>query len=127
MNKIKLTLREAPKVVLESEVITPDRFLDQSNEEIRASVVYHGKRQKRLDDFFEVDGERSDHIDIHGDLTRVRHIGRGMTRGSVTIHGDVGMRRENRTTSETITQTVSLLMMPHRETWLGMTAGILTG
>lgn len=91
MNKIKLTLREAPKVVLESEVITPDRFLDQSNEEIRASVVYHGKRQKRLDDFFDVDGERSDHIEIHGDLTRVRHIGRGMTRGSVTIHGDVGM------------------------------------
>jgi formylmethanofuran dehydrogenase subunit C len=47
MNKIKLTLREKPVVVLEAEVISPDLFVEQSNEEIRASVVYHGKRQKK--------------------------------------------------------------------------------
>jgi formylmethanofuran dehydrogenase subunit C len=91
MNKIKLTLRKNPVVVLEAEVISPDRFVSQSNEEIRASVVYHGKRQKRIDDFFDVEGERSDCIEIHGDLNRVRHVGRAMTRGEMTIHGDVGM------------------------------------
>lgn len=91
MNKIKLTLKKNPTVVLEAEVITPDYFLERSNEEICASVVYHGKREKRLDEFFDVEGECSDCIEIHGDLHRVRHVGRAMTRGEVTIHGDVGM------------------------------------
>lgn len=91
MNKIKLTLKKSPTVVLESEVITPDCFLERSNQEICESVVYHGKREKRLDEFFDVEGEFSDRLEIHGDLQRVRHVGRAMTRGAVTIHGDVGM------------------------------------
>ncbi|MDE0864993.1 MAG: formylmethanofuran dehydrogenase subunit C [Rubripirellula sp.] len=91
MNKIKLTLKKPPTVVLEAEVITPDHLVERSNEEIRASVVYHGKRQRRLDDFFDIEGERSDCVEIHGDLHRVRHVGRGMTRGDLTVRGDVGM------------------------------------
>ena len=57
MNRIKLTLKKSPTVVLEAEVITPDYFLERSNEEICTSVVYHGKREKRLDEFFDVEGE----------------------------------------------------------------------
>ena len=91
MNKIKLTLKQNPTVVLEAEVISPDHFVDRSNEEIRAAVVYHGKRQRRLDDFFDIEGERSDRVEIHGDLHRVRHLGRAMTCGDLKIHGDVGM------------------------------------
>lgn len=88
---IKLTLKQAPTVVLEAEVITPDYFADRSNEQIRSSILYHGKRQKRLDEFFDVEGERSDSIEIHGDLHRVRQLGRNMSRGKLIIHGDVGM------------------------------------
>jgi formylmethanofuran dehydrogenase subunit C len=91
VNPITLRLKQEPTVALETEVISPDNFAEKSNQEIRASVVCHGKRQRRLDEFFEVDGERSDAIEIHGNLHRVRHIGRGMTRGSVAVHGDVGM------------------------------------
>ncbi|MGI9473400.1 MAG: formylmethanofuran dehydrogenase subunit C, partial [Rubripirellula sp.] len=91
MSTIKLTLKQAPTVVLEAEVITPDSFAEQSNEEIRSSIVYHGKRQKRLDEFFDVEGERSDSIELHGNLHRVRQIGRGMSRGELIVHGNVGM------------------------------------
>jgi formylmethanofuran dehydrogenase subunit C len=91
MSTITLTLKQEPTVVLEAEVISPDNFVGLSNDAIRASTVYHGKRMCRLDDFFEVDGERSDAIKIDGNLHRVRMLGRGMTRGTLTVHGDVGM------------------------------------
>lgn len=91
MSIINLLVKEPPTVPLEAESICPDRFAELSNAEIRALTVYHGKRQCRLDDFFEVDGERSDHIQIHGDVRRVRWLGREMTRGSLQIYGDVGM------------------------------------
>lgn len=91
MSQIKLTLKQAPTVVLEAEVITPDHFVERSHEEICASIVYHGKRQKRLDDFFTVEGERSDSIEIHGNLHRVRQLGRGMSRGQLKVHGNAGM------------------------------------
>lgn len=88
---ITLTLTQQPTVPLEAECLTPDRLVNQSADEIAAGVVYHGKRQVRVDQFFEVDGERSDEIEMHGDLSRVRLIGRQMSRGSITIHGDIGM------------------------------------
>ena len=91
MDQITLRLKQAPTVTLEAEAITPDRFAEMTHEEICSSVVYHGKRQLRLDEFFEVEGERSEHLAIHGDLHRVRHVGRGMSRGTIAIHGDVGM------------------------------------
>lgn len=91
MTPITLRLKQEPTVTLEAEVITPDRMAEMSHQEICASVVYHGKRQRRLDDFFEIEGEHSEHVVLHGDLHRVRHVGRAMTRGSITVHGDVGM------------------------------------
>lgn len=91
MTNITLRLKQKPTVTLEAEVITPDRMAGMSNQDIRASVVHHGKRRRRLDDFFDVEGERSDHVILHGDLTRVRHLGRAMSSGTLTVHGDVGM------------------------------------
>jgi formylmethanofuran dehydrogenase subunit C len=88
---ITLRLKQEPTVTLEAEVITPDQMAGLSHHEICASVVYHGKRQRRLDEFFEVEGERSEHLVLHGNLARVRHLGRAMTRGTLTVHGDVGM------------------------------------
>lgn len=91
MNPITLTLKSPPTVPLEAETITPNAFVNMSNEQIRASLVYHGKRQLRIDDFFEVTGEFSDQIEMHGDLHRVKLIGKGMSRGQIKVHGNVGM------------------------------------
>src|SRR5689334_6772270 len=88
---ITLHLKRPPTVPLEAEVITPNKLAELSNEEIRSLTVYHGKRQLPLGEFFDVEGERSEDIVIHGALHKVRWIGRAMSKGSVTIHGDVGM------------------------------------
>ena len=72
-------------------MLSPTVMAELSNSEIRALVVYHGKRQVPLEEFFDVDGERSDELIIHGELNKVRLIGRAMSKGSITVHGTVGM------------------------------------
>jgi formylmethanofuran dehydrogenase subunit C len=84
-------LKRQPTVPLEAEAISPDTLCGLSNAEIRSLIVYHGKRQLSLGEFFDVEGERSDHIIIHGNLNKVRWIGRAMSKGTVTVHGSVGM------------------------------------
>jgi formylmethanofuran dehydrogenase subunit C len=88
---ITLTLKEQPSVPLEAEVISPDAMAGLGNDSIRGLPVFLGKRQRRLDDFFEVEGEAADHVKICGDAAKVKWIGRGMTRGRITIAGNVGM------------------------------------
>ncbi len=62
-----------------------------ANDAIRALPVHLGKRQCRVDDFFTVEGAASDELEIRGDVGKVKWIGRGMTRGRITISGNAGM------------------------------------
>jgi formylmethanofuran dehydrogenase subunit C len=86
-----LTLKERPHVPLEAEALVPDVIAGRSHDEVCALPVILGKRKCRLDDFFHVEGQGSEHLEIHGDLGRVKWIGRGMTRGRIAIHGNAGM------------------------------------
>ncbi len=88
---ITLTLKQSPVVPLESEVLSPDVLCELSNAEIRALTLYHGKRQLPLEEFFDVEGERSDELVLTGDLNKVRWIGRAMSKGSITVNGNAGM------------------------------------
>src|SRR6516164_1614638 len=80
-NKTIFKVKERPSVPLEAEALTPDVIAKLSQDEVRGLPVLLGKRQFRMDDFFE----------INGDAGRVKWIGRGMTRGQIIIHGDAGM------------------------------------
>ena len=88
---ITLTLKDQPPVPLEAETLCPDAIAGLTSEAVRALPVHLGKRQRRVDDFFTVEGEPGDHLEIRGDVSRVKWIGREMTRGRITIHGDAGM------------------------------------
>jgi formylmethanofuran dehydrogenase subunit C len=88
---ITLTLKEQPNVPLEAEVLSPDRTAGLTNAALRALPIFLGKRQRRLDDFFEVGGADSDQLEIHGDASKIKWIGRAMTRGRITITGNAGM------------------------------------
>src|SRR5438132_9765067 len=88
---LTLTLKEQPAVPLEAEVLSPDVMAPMAHDAIRALPVFLGKRQCRLDDFFEIRGEASDELEIRGDAAKVKWIGRGMTRGRITIMGNAGM------------------------------------
>ncbi len=86
-----LTLKEPLPVPLEAEILSPDTIAPLRHNEIAALPVFLGKRQRRLDDFFTVEGDGSDELEIRGDLGRVKWIGRGMTRGKITLIGNAGM------------------------------------
>lgn len=88
---ITFRLKRAPTVPLEAELLSPDVTANLSNAEIRGLIVYHGKRQLPLGEFFDVEGERSTELVLHGAMHKVRWVGREMSQGSITIHGGVGM------------------------------------
>jgi formylmethanofuran dehydrogenase subunit C len=91
MSKTVLTLRESVTLPLEAEAISPDRFHGLSQTQVAALPVLFGRRHKQLGDFFQVDGDGTDEIVIQGNLSHVKRIGQGMTRGKIDIRGDVGM------------------------------------
>ena len=86
---ITLTLKEQPTVPLEAERISPDVMAGLDHDAIRALPVFLGKRQRRLDDFFEVEGAASDELEIRGDLEpgevdRPRHDARAASPSPAT-------------------------------------------
>jgi len=88
---LTLTLKDQPTVPLEAETISPDRVAGLSPDAVRALPVYVGKRTLRLDALFTIEGEPGDDIELRGDLTKVKWVGRGMTRGRIRVVGNVGM------------------------------------
>jgi formylmethanofuran dehydrogenase subunit C len=86
-----LTLKEQLPIPLEAEVLSPDVIAPLGHDEVRALPVFLGKRQYRLDDFFDVQGAGSDELVVRGEAGKVKWIGRGMTRGRITVIGNVGM------------------------------------
>ena len=88
---LTLTLKTALTVPLEAEVLAPDVLAPLAHADICALPVMLGKRRLRLDEFFDIEGDGSDDIELRGDLTKVKWIGRNMTRGRIRIVGNVGM------------------------------------
>lgn len=91
MSTLRLTLQDQPAVPIEAELLSPDALAALSLDEIRAAPVYVGKRRRRIDELFSVEGQPSDQVELRGDLQRVKWLGRAMTRGRLTIHGNAGM------------------------------------
>lgn len=91
MDEVTLVLKEPLAIPVEAELICPDVFADKSCREIESLPLQHGNRERRLGELFKVDGERSDRIRIEGDVSRVKKIGYGMTKGRIVIKGDAGM------------------------------------
>ena len=88
---LTLTLKEQPSVPLEAESVSPDVIARLDHDALRALPVHLGKRRRRLDEFFEIEGDAGEDVAIRGDLSKVKWIARGMTRGRVTVTGNVGM------------------------------------
>ena len=86
-----LTIQVHPQAPLEADIITPDHFRQKSAAEIAMLPVTCGNERAPLGDFFKVEGNGSEKIILHGDMSRVKNIGAGMTFGSIRINGDSGM------------------------------------
>ena len=87
---VRLTLRGAVDQPIEVEGLTPDRTATLSARDIAALPVLAGSRRAALGDFFNVQGENSDRIQIEGDLRNVDGLGAGTASGELLVHGPVG-------------------------------------
>jgi formylmethanofuran dehydrogenase subunit C len=88
---ITLAVRLTLGIPLEAESLTPDACAGKTLAEIERLPVFHGNRAERLGDFFTVAGATDDTIRIEGDCSRVKYIGKGMSRGRVEVVGNAGM------------------------------------
>lgn len=88
---LTLTLKQQPDVPLEAESLTPDLLAGKSAADVRAVPLFRGKRKVRVDEFFDVEGDDGEDLELRGDLTRVKWVGKGMHRGRITVVGSVGM------------------------------------
>ena len=89
---VRLTLRSAIDRPIEIDGLTPDRTANLSNAEIAALPVRAGSRHAAVGDFFTVEGERADRLQIEGDLRNVDGLGAGSASGEVLVHGNAGRR-----------------------------------
>jgi len=90
-NAVTLRLKEATTIPIEADSICPDQFVGRSQAEIEALPAFYGRRKVTLGDLFTVEGEELDQIIVEGDLRHVKKIGQRMTRGFITVRGDVGL------------------------------------
>ncbi len=87
---VSLTLRRDTGDRIDGSAITPDALATLASPDIgKLSCWIHGQRVS-LGDVFQIAGERSDDVRIEGDLSRVDGLGTGMSRGTLSIDGDVG-------------------------------------
>jgi len=88
---LTLTLKSALTVPLEAECLSPDVLAPLAHDTVRALPVMLGKRQHRLDEHFDIEGDGGEEIELRGDLAKVKWIGREMTRGRIRVVGNAGM------------------------------------
>jgi formylmethanofuran dehydrogenase subunit C len=89
-----LVLRVLPHgtIPLEAECLRPDFLQTQHVADIARLPVWHGNRENRLGDHFEITGDAADGIvEIQGDASRVKRLGEGMASGVLRVHGNCGM------------------------------------
>lgn len=90
MSALVLTLRAAPNQRLDLAPLTPDRLLALGGRPVSSIELSVGNTQVPLGDIFDVTPGDAARIRFIGDLSRCDRIGAGMTRGAITIEGNVG-------------------------------------
>jgi formylmethanofuran dehydrogenase subunit C len=84
------------RVPVNAQCINPEIIASKTIEEIKELKVWEGNIQHSLSDLFEISGEPGNsveetHIQIVGDVHKVKRIGEEMSGGEISIEGDVGL------------------------------------
>lgn len=88
---VTLRLKEPGSIPIEADSICPDLFFSRNLAEIKELSVFYGRRKVTLADLFDVEGSRSDRVEVESDLRHVKKIGLRMSRGRIVVRGNVGM------------------------------------
>lgn len=101
---ITLTRRASSPIPLEVEGIVPEKLGSLSALDVAKLPVFHGNRTDEIGTWFDVSGDAADgHVRISGDTATVKHIGAGMTSGTIEVEGGAGTHAGARMTGGTLT------------------------
>ncbi|HUL49933.1 MAG TPA: formylmethanofuran dehydrogenase subunit C [Gemmatimonadales bacterium] len=89
-DRIVLTLRQPLTSALDASPITADHLAACTNVEITALSLRYDGEPMPVGELFRVQGERSPHVVLEGDLEHASGIGTGQVRGTLVIEGSVG-------------------------------------
>ena len=90
MGPIILRLKSPTTIPIEADSVSPDNFINKSMKEISELPVFYGRRRCKLCDIFDITGNDPEYIVVEGDLSHVKKLGYGMTRGNMLIRGNAG-------------------------------------
>ena len=96
MKPLVLRLRAAPEQRLDMSSLTPQRLAGKSLREIDGVDLQTTRRAVHVGDLFHVSDGSAEHIVIAGGSERFDRVGEGMSAGSITVDGDVGIRAGRR-------------------------------
>lgn len=90
METVTITMKNAPALYLEADIISPDAFAGKSAAQIADLPVFEGNNPSTLGKYFEISGSAGataadTKIVIKGDVSKVKYIGFKMTGGEVVI------------------------------------------
>ena len=90
-----LTLRWRASTILpvDGSPLKPETFRERTSADAARVVLRVGNATAEVGDLFDIKGSAADEsLIIEGELGHVHKIGRGMTRGALTVRGDVGFQ-----------------------------------
>lgn len=76
---------------VEAESIVPDNLRELSNEAVRKLGLHCGNREYPVEDFFDVEGEYGEEIELRGDFRNFKNLGMKMSLGRLLVKGAAGM------------------------------------
>ncbi len=88
---LRLVLKNPLQVPLDAESLSPSALCNRTVKEIGEIPLRYGRRPAKLRDFFEIEGEPSDHLVMEGDLSKIRHLASHMDGGLLEVYGHGGM------------------------------------
>ena len=95
---LTLALKSPLTLPIDVDSVLPENTANSSTTEIGDRLIWCGRQQQPLKDFFDVSGSAKEDATIQwqgcsagGGLGRVNRIGHKMTTGSMQIHGDTGV------------------------------------
>jgi formylmethanofuran dehydrogenase subunit C len=95
---LEFTQHTVSTVPVEAETLSVASLAGLSATAAAKLAVVHGNRAAEVGDFFHVAGAPDDEVHISGDLSRVKHVGAGMSAGRLVVHGRAGMHVGTRMT-----------------------------
>jgi formylmethanofuran dehydrogenase subunit C len=80
------------RIPVEADAVAPERLSRMSAAEVAAARIRHGNRDVLIGQLFHVDGDSADgRIEIDGNCSSIKGLGKGMASGHLVIRGNAGM------------------------------------